>query len=218
MTLKIYSKGEHVLRIEVIVHNTKAYRWGRSLPAFPEIVGRLKGILERFLDAVGCINACFVSDEALENLPQPAKIGQTKVGGIDLNKPRMRRVAEAVLALSASPAGFTASELAGQIHSHTGTPESEYGTRRAAYDIKKLRAKGMVRKIGKSRRYEPVPDGLRSLTALLVLREKIIRPLLAASRQPNPPAKPANPVPIDHHYESLRAGMRDLFTELGIAA
>ena len=41
----------------------------------------------------------FVADETLENLPLPAQIGQTKVGGIDFNKPRMRRVAEAVLAL-----------------------------------------------------------------------------------------------------------------------
>lgn len=218
MTLKVYSKGERVLRIEVIVHNTKAYRWARSLPAFPEIVGRLHGILERFLDAVGCINACFVSDETLENLPLPAQLGQTKVGGIDLNKPRMRRVAEAVLALSPSPAGFTSSDLAQQVRSMSNQPETDYGARRAAYDIKKLRAKGMVRKIGKSRRYEPVPEGLRSLTALLVLREKIIRPLLAASGQPQPPGNPANPTPIDHHYEVLRGGMRDLFTDLGIAA
>ncbi len=72
--------------------------------------------------------------------------------------------------------------------------------------------------IGKSRRYEPVPEGLRSLTALLVPREKIIRPLLAAGTQPEPRAKPANPVPIDHHYENLRAEMRNLFTEPGIAA
>jgi hypothetical protein len=218
MTLKIYSKGERVLRIEVIVHNTKAYRWGRSLPAFPEIVARLKSILERFLDALGCINACFVSDETLEQLPQPAQIGQTKVGGIDLNKLRIRRVAEAVLALSASPAGFIASDLARQVHSMSGQPESEYGARRAAYDLRKLRAKGMVHKIGKSHRYETVPEGIRSLTALLVLREKIIRPLLAASGQPEPTAKPAHPTPIDHHYESLRAGMRSLFTEPGIAA
>jgi hypothetical protein len=76
----------------------------------------------------------------------------------------------------------------------------------------------MVGKIGKSRRYEPVPEGLRSLTALLVLREKVIRPLLVASVQPEPPAKPANPLPLDHHYENLRPGMRDLFTDLGIAA
>ena len=218
MTLKIYTKGERVLRIEVIVHNTRAYRWGRSLPCFPEIVTRLKGILERFLDAVGCLNACFVSDETLEKLPEPAQIGQTRVGGIDLNKLRMRRAAEAVLALSASPAGFTASDLVRQVHSMSGLPESEYGARRAAYDIKKLRAKGMLSKIGKSRRYESSPEGLRSLTALLVLREKIIRPLLAASRQPQPPLQPLNPTPIDHHYESLRAGMRDLFNELGLAA
>ena len=110
VTLKIYSKGEHVLRMEVIVHNTKEYRWRRSLPYFPEIVTRLKAILERFLNVVGCINACFISDATLEKLPLPAQIGQTRVGGIDLNKPRMRRVAEAVLGLSAAPAGFTASE------------------------------------------------------------------------------------------------------------
>ena len=102
MTLKIYTKGEHVLRIEVIVHNTKEYRWGRSLPCFGEIVVRLRSILERFLNAVGCLDACFVADETLENLPLPTKVGQTQVGGIDFNKPRMRRVAEAVLALSTS--------------------------------------------------------------------------------------------------------------------
>ena len=218
MTLKIYTKGERVLRIEVIVHNTRAYRWGRSLPCFPDIVTRLKSILERFLNTVGCMNACFVSDETLEKLPEPAQIGHTRVGGIDLNKLRTRRVAEAVLALSASPAGFTASDVARQVHSMSGRPESEYGPRRAAYDIKKLRAKGMVSKIGKSRRYESVPDGIRSLTALLILRDKVIQPLLAASTQPESPTTPAHPTPIDQHYESLRSRMRELFTDLGIAA
>jgi hypothetical protein len=123
------------------VHNTKAYRWGRSLPCFSEIVLRLRGILERFLDAVGCIDACFVSDDTMENLPQPTHVGQTKVGGIDLNKPRMRRVAYAVLALSSSPTGFTASDLAEKVRAISGQPASEYGARRAAYDIKKLRGK-----------------------------------------------------------------------------
>jgi hypothetical protein len=80
MTLKIYSKGERVLRIEVIVHNTKAYRRGRSLTCFPEIVNQFKGILERFVDALNCINVCFISDQTLERLPEPAQIGRTKVG------------------------------------------------------------------------------------------------------------------------------------------
>ncbi len=132
MTLKIYTKGERVLRIEVIVHNTKAYRWGRSLPCFPEIVDRLKGILERFLNAVGCVAAGFASAAPLENLPQPVQVGQTRVGGIDLNQPRMRWVAAAVLALSTSPVGFTASDLAQKVRAMSGQPEAEYGVRRAA--------------------------------------------------------------------------------------
>jgi len=35
--------------------------------------------------------------------------------GIDLNKARMRRVIEALLALSSSPNGFTASEVAARV-------------------------------------------------------------------------------------------------------
>jgi len=213
-----YTKGERVLRIEVIVHNTKAYRWGRSLPCLGEIVVRLRGILERFLNAVGCLDTSFVADETLENLPLPTKVGQTKVGGIDFNKPRMRRVAEAVLALSTAPAGFTASELAQKVRAMSGEAESAYGPRRAAYDLKKLRGKGMLRKIGTSRRYDTEATGLRAMAALLVLREKVIRPLLAASQRPDSQIKPNHPTPVDHHYEHLRCGMRDLFTALGMVA
>jgi len=218
MTLKIYTKGARVLRVEVIVHNTREYRWGRSLSCFAEIVTRLREILERFLNAVGCMDACCVSDETLENLPLPTQVGQTKVGGIDFNRLRMRRVAEAVLALSTAPAGFTASELAQKVRTMSGEAESAYGPRRAAYDLKKLRGKAMVRRIGNSRRYEPEHDGLRAITALVLLREKVIRPLLAASQRPESPTKPNHPTPVDHHYEHLRVGMHDLLTALGMAA
>ncbi|HEY6371446.1 MAG TPA: hypothetical protein VIX37_12780, partial [Candidatus Sulfotelmatobacter sp.] len=87
-----------------------------------------------------------------------------------------------------------------------------------AYDLKKLRGKGLVRKIGTSRRYESEPAGLRAMTALVVLREKVIRPLLAASQHPEPQNQPNHPTPVDHHYEHLRVDMRDLFTALGMVA
>jgi hypothetical protein len=114
LTLKIYTKGERVLRIEVVVHNTEELRCGRSLEKFPEIVVQAKSILGRFMDALSCIDQCFIADRMLEQLPAPSQVGKTKVGGIDLNKPRMRWVVEAVIALSPSPDGFTASQLAGQ--------------------------------------------------------------------------------------------------------
>jgi hypothetical protein len=218
LTLKIYTKGERVLRIEAITHNSQKLGCGRSLEKFPEIVSRLKSILERFMDALSCVDQCFVADGTLEQLPAPSQVGKTKVGGIDFNKPRMRWVAEAVLALSPSPGGFTASELAHQVRALSRQGESEYGVRRAAYDLKKLRGKQIVCRIAKTQRYEPIPHGLRTMAALVVLRDKVIKPLLAAARQDKPGRGAQNPTALDTHYHTARLSMQGIFHHLGLAA
>ncbi len=218
LTLKIYTKGERVLRIEAITHNSRELGCGRSLEKFPEIVSRLKSILERFMDALSCVDQCFIADGTLEQLPAPSQVGKTKVGGIDFNKPRMRWVAEAVLALSPSPGGFTASELAHQVRALSRQGESEYGVRRAAYDLKKLRGKQIVCRIAKTQRYEPIPHGLRTMAALVVLRDKVIKPLLAAARQDKPGRGAQNPTALDTHYHTARLSMQGIFHHLGLAA
>jgi hypothetical protein len=218
LALKIYSKGERVLRIEAVAHNIREFHCGRSLDNFPEIVRRLRGMLERFMEALSCIDQCFIGDEMLECLPLPSRVGKSMVGGIDLNKPRLRHVAEAVIALSASPDGFTASALADQVHALGNRSPSAYGPRQAAYDLKKLRGKQIVRRIGSTRRYEPLPSGLRAITALLVLRDKAIKPLLAAAQEIAPTHGGQNPRAIDRYYLDLRRAMQGVFHELGIAA
>jgi hypothetical protein len=218
LTLKIYTKGERVLRIETVVHNTKELRCGRSLEKFPQIVIEAKGILERFMNALSCIDQCFIADRMLEQLPVPSQVGKTTVGGIDLNKPRMRWVIEALIALSPFPGGFTASELASQVRVLSKQSEAEYSPRRAAYDLKKLRGKKVVRRIGQTRRYESLPQGLRAMTALMVLRNKAIKPLLAAAQGLQRSRGAQNPSAIDTHYDAIRMAMRGVFQELGLAA
>ncbi len=215
--MKIYSKGERVLRIEAVAHDTRELRCGRSLENFAHLVGALKSMLQRFIDALSCIDQCFIADDLLEQLPAASLVGKTKVGGIDLNQPRMRRVAEAVVALSASPNGFTTSQLAAQVRALSKQSPFEYGPRRATYDLKKLRANQIVRRIGRTRRYEPVLTGLRAMTALVVLRNKAIKPLLAAAQEIRPARGPQHPTPIDGHYQAIRVAMRGVFNELGVA-
>jgi hypothetical protein len=108
---------------------------------------------------------------------------------------------QAVLACAASPKGFTASETARQIR-QSGPPGLQYQSRQAAYDLKKLRGKKFIRKIQRSHRYEPLSHGLRAMTALLVLRDKLIRPLLAASCHPYHQSRLSQPAPIDPEYRS----------------
>src|SRR5205823_4329552 len=69
MTLKIYTKGERVLRLEALVHNTKELGCGRELIRFPRIVARLRQLLERFVQVLSWVDFCFIADETLEQLP-----------------------------------------------------------------------------------------------------------------------------------------------------
>src|SRR5258708_3334273 len=156
LTLKIYTKGERVLRFEAVAHNTRELNCGRSLEKFPQLVRRLKSMLERLADALSCIDQCIIVEEFLEQLPTASQVGKTPVGGIDLNKARMRAVPEALIALSASPNGFTASQVAARVCTRIKQSPSQYGPRPAAYDLKKLRGKDIIRRIGHTRRYEPV--------------------------------------------------------------
>ena len=62
---------------------------------------------ERFCTALDCVDIGFLPDHTLDELPTASQIGATRVGGIDLNRARMRSALAAVLALAAAPHGFT---------------------------------------------------------------------------------------------------------------
>lgn len=215
LTVKLYSKGARVLRSEAIVHNTKAFKGQRRLSAFPTVVARLKQILIRFLDQLRTIDTPFIADETLDSLPLPTLVGKSKVAGIDLNKPRVRAVLEAVIALAVWPNGFTASDLAAKVRDILGLSPTDYLARHAAYDLKKLRGKQWVQKMGKSRRYEPVPEGLQLMTALVTLRDKAIKPVLAGVGKPKRGARPKQETAVDKQYRLIHQEMRSLFHLLG---
>jgi DNA-binding transcriptional ArsR family regulator len=215
VTLKAYSKGEHVLRFEAVVHNTRQLHLGRVLERFPEIVARLHAMLDRFTSLLDCVDVAFLPGEILDELPRSSRLGASRVGGIDFNQARVRAVLAAVVALAAAPRGFTVADLTEKVHSMTG--ETDYRVRQAAYDLRKLRAKGLVEKPERSRRYVVAPDAARTITALSVLRDQVVSPILAGVRSPRQGRKPSAWTQVDRDYESLRIGMQTLFDDLGIS-
>ena len=215
LQLKAYTKGEHVLRFEATVHNTKELRCRRGLDNFPEIITRLGGMADRFATTLDCADISFLTDGTLDELPLPSRIGATRTGGIDLNKPRIRAALAAALALAAAPHGFTVAELTAKVRGMTG--QAGYTSRQAAYDLRKFRGKGLAVKPARTRRYHIPPAAARTIAALLALRDHVIAPVIAGIRSPRRGRKPAHWTRIDRDYETLRIGMQTLFHDLGIA-
>jgi hypothetical protein len=56
------------------------------------------------------------------------------------------------------------------------------------------------------------------MAALVLLRDKVIKPLLAAAQHPHRNRRPRNLTLLDTHYQTIRTGMQGVFHELGVAA
>jgi len=72
------------------------------------------------------------------------------------------------------------------------THDGGYTARQAAYDLRKLRGKGLTVKPGRTRRYRVPPEAARTIAALLALRDQVIAPILASVRSPRRGRKPAS--------------------------
>lgn len=218
LTVKMYSKGEHVLRVEAIAHNTAALRCGRRIDCFPKIVIELRAILQRFMERIHCVDISFISAAEVERWHLPTQTESCQTAGIDINKQRIRAVMESLIALSVRPAAITTPALAKNVRLILKCDEQKYAVRQAAYDLKKFRAKGIVINKGK-RGYLVTQKGIKSMVAYLTLRDKVVLPVLRHinSRKIRKPYVLHNNA-LDTCYQQLRSDMWALFHELRIAA
>jgi hypothetical protein len=218
LTLKMYDKGERVLRIELIVNNIAELRCGKGIERLPGILVRSQQMIVEFLGVVQAAHLSFLPAEQLDSLAMPTYRGQQRLAGVDIQKPRLRAVAQAVIALAPQPEGFTAEQLAARVRTQQGRSMAKYSARKAAYDLRKLRGKALVQRIAKSRRYRVRRPGIRTLAALLILREKVLKPVLAGVCRPKRGRPPKKIHPLDIHYQTLQRQMLATLQHLKLAA
>lgn len=171
-----------------------------------------------FLGVVQAAHLSFLEANPLDELALPMVRGNRRVAGVDLQKPRLRAVAEALLALAATPEGFTAEELAERMRAQQGRCTVAYQKRKAVYDLCKLRGKLLVQRIAGRRRYRVSHPGIRTLAGMLILREKVLKPVLAGVCRPTPGRPPKNVHVLDVHYQNLQREMLAALQILKLAA
>jgi len=216
LTLKVYSKGEHVLRFEAIVHNASGLRCGKVIARFVTIAQMLRNILYRFMSQIHCIDVSFIDSHDLFSWHLPTITKMEHIPGLDLNNQRIRAVMESLIALSIDPFEITTPKLAQKVREYIG--DNNYTTRQAAYDLKKFRAKKIVAGGSKKRRYKVTHDGLRAMCADLVIKDKVITPVLNRACKMKRGPKLISNTQIDVHYENIQKEICQVFEILKIAA
>src|SRR5437870_4283392 len=108
------------------------------------------------------MQAAFVADDTLEQLSTTSQVGQTRLGGNRYQPVPHANGVGGSARLGPCSHGFCLSQFAAQVRALCGQTGLEYGRRRAAYDLKRIRAKDLVEKIASSRRYHALPQGVRT--------------------------------------------------------
>jgi hypothetical protein len=217
VAIRIYDKGERLLRVEGVAHDTRQLKCGKVIENLPKIITALRDMVIRFLNALSWAHTAFLDRGALDELPQPSQLGNRRIAGIDINRSRSRYVVEAVIALATRHKGFSISDLARQVRQITGWDNATYGSRQATYDLLKLRAKEIVNKLDKSRRYTVQKTKLQTIATLVIIREKVVKPLFTASQQPDAEIMQVQPRnELDQHYLNLRRELCAAFATMGL--
>ena len=218
VVLKVYDKSGRVLRVEVKVLNTAGLGCGKGLDKLGEQLECMQGMLERFLASLQAAHVAFLDGGQFERWAEPSQRGNRRLAGLDLNNARNRTVIAALSGLATQPEGFTSADLAEAVRGRMGWDPAQYPTRRAAYDLAKVRGKGLVERVAGRRRYECRPPQLRVLCAYVILRDQVIKPVLAGLAHQQLPPPPPNLAPIDQHYLTLRDEFQRTCQTLGLAA
>ena len=185
--IKQYVRDDSNLRTEPATNNVTDYGVGKSLENLPELRGKLSGIIDRYHDVQQDILESFVDRGQLQTLIQPTILPNGKrIPGLKLDHPRQLALMHALVRFShiAAQDSFSTPEV------HTDTAEAldrtttEYTLGSLRYDLSKLRAKGLVQRLDKSRRYRLTADGYRICVVYLKLFEKLYAPLTSAILKP----------------------------------
>jgi len=184
---KQYVRDDRLLRTEPATNNVYDYGVHKDVENLPQLRGRMSEIIDNYHNVQQDVMETFIDRGQLQKLAEPTILASgRRIPGLKLDHPRLLAVMHALVRFANVAAGgkFTTADLYTPTLDALGKTEPEYSLASLRYDLSKLRAKGLVERIPRSRRYRMVGRGYSICVAFLKLFEKIYAPLTAGLLKP----------------------------------
>ena len=221
--IKQYVRDHLILRTEAAGNNVTDYGVNKAVEHLPALRDKLSAINNNYLNIQQDILETFVDRGQLHRLAKPTITATGKrIPGLKLDNPRQLALMHALVRFAQIPPAITFST--GEIYPHIiaalNCTAKQYSLASLRYDLSKLRAKGLVEKLPRSRRYRLPAEGYSVCLIFLKLFDRVYAPLTAALVHPIP-ADQALPnrkrSPLDRLYQRLTDALDHLLRALGLA-
>jgi len=146
------------LRIETVVNDTGDLGVRRSLEHLDEVQVKARAVNARLLDTERVGQGCVLASPAFERIAQPSVVDGRRAPALRFGDPRVMALADALAVAVSTVAGVTKRSLRAQV---SALPGVTYTMGQASYDLRRLRLKGLIRRLPHSNTYVLTPDGQR---------------------------------------------------------
>src|SRR6266481_3665803 len=222
--IKQYVRDHLILRTESASNNVNDYGVNKAVEQLPALRNTLSAINDNYLDVQQDILETFIDRGQLRRLAEPTVTPAGKrIPGLKLDHPRQLALMHALVRFAHIAAGntFTTADIHPQVVEALGATDRAYSRASLRYDLSKLRAKGLVAKLPRSRRYQLLQQGYSICLVFLKLFERIYAPLTAALLSPVPAdtrLRDRKRTQLDRLYQRVVDDLDELVRALGLKA
>ena len=175
--LKQYEKFSTFLRHELCSNNLSDFRLRKGLEHLVAVRQKFLQITDRFAAFQAQTLNVHVDFPLLQRLALPVIIGTARFPGIKIHDTRMIRLMEVLLHGGTRLSGWRAAQIHQAVLTTYTLMPSRYGLNQLRYDLRKMRAHGLLERDGQRYAYRLTDKGVKVAVLLVLFHQRLCGPL-----------------------------------------
>jgi hypothetical protein len=194
--LHMYEKFSTFLRLEALSNNLKDFGLKKSLNNLDAVREKLAAATDRFAAFEAEALNVHVDFPLFQRLALPITIGKSRVPGIWIHDTRMLRLMEVLLHAGTKLGGWRIAQIHQAILTAFGLKAENYTLTQLRYDLRKLKAHGLLERDGKRYAYRLSDKGNKAALLFVLFHQRVCGPLANSlfNAPPHPEPKPATKI------------------------
>jgi hypothetical protein len=210
LVARLYEKFGTFLRIEICVNRLKDLGLNKGLEQLPALRQKLVVMTDRLAAFEADLLNVHVDFALFQQLAQPTPTGHTKIPGIKIQDTRMLRLMEVLLHGGPQLAGWRTAQIHTAILQAFALTPATYSVTQLRYDLRKMKAHGLLQRDGRSYRYRLTDHGTKVAAMFVLFHTRVCGPLANTLFHHRPSTTSTPPARIEVAYHQADEAIQNL--------
>lgn len=198
--LRMYEKFATFLRLEALSNNLKDFCLRKSLDNLEAVRKTLAAVTDRFAAFEAEALDVHVDFALFQRIALPIEVGKGKIPGIKIHDTRMIRLMEVLLHSGTKITGWRTAEIHQAVLTSFGLKAAKYTLTQLRYDVRKMKAHGLIQRHGKRYAYRLTDKGNKVALMFVLFHKRVCGPLANSLFQRQSPSATSTNTKLEAAY------------------